>query len=53
MTGWIVAMDFSPSTITAIHELIDVENREDSRIEGLIARGARPRDRLIRLTFDA
>ena len=43
-----------PETIAGLHRLIDVENRDDERIEGLIANGATldPNKRLIRFVLD-
>ena len=53
--AWMVAMDFTPDTIGGLHHLIDVENHDDERIEGLIADGAilDPSRRLIRVVPDA
>ena len=54
LLGWMVATDFEPDTIEQLHHLIDVENRDDERIEGLIADGATldPSKRLIRFLLD-
>jgi hypothetical protein len=54
LLGWMLAMDFTPDTIRDLHQLIDVENRDDERIEGLIADGATldPSKRLIRFVLD-
>ncbi|CAN5841401.1 hypothetical protein BH23CHL8_BH23CHL8_27370 [soil metagenome] len=52
MMSWVVALDFAPETIRDVHEIIDVINRDDARLERLIARGAHPGDRLIRLSLD-
>lgn len=52
LLGWMVALDFTPETIRAIHFLIDVENRDDRRLLDLIQRGAHPPDRIVRFTPD-
>lgn len=41
LSSWMAVMDFTEETIQDTHYLIDVENRDDRRIEGLIERGAR------------
>jgi hypothetical protein len=47
--SWMAALDFTPEIISGVHDLIDVENADDQRIEGLIARGARPTERVIQI----
>jgi hypothetical protein len=50
--AWTAALDFTPENIAGIHDLIDVENRDDRRLVGLIERGAHPAERIVRLTPD-
>jgi hypothetical protein len=52
LLAWIVTMDFEQESIDDVHYLIDVENREDARLLGLIERGAHPAERIVRLTPD-
>lgn len=41
--AWLAAMDSEESSIRAIHELVDVKNRDDARIRDMIRRDARDR----------
>lgn len=43
LTAWLAAIDFEASSIRAVHELVDVENRDDARIRDMIRRDARDR----------
>jgi hypothetical protein len=51
IVAWMTAMDFEKETIDAIHQLIDVENRDDRRLEMLVANGAHPAERARRLSL--
>ena len=49
LVAWMAALDFTLENIQDIHDLIDIENRDDARLVGLIERGAHPPERIIRL----
>jgi hypothetical protein len=50
--AWMTALDFEFETIRDIHEVIDVQNRDDARLAGLIEGGAHPAERIVRLTTE-
>jgi len=52
LMAWMFALDFTEENISGIHDLIDVENRDDARLVGLIERGAHPAERIVRITPD-
>ena len=52
LVAWMLALDFSEDIIKDVHDLIDVENRDDARLLGLIEAGAHPAERTFRWTQD-